>query len=240
MKTISLIAIGTAFANYVKAKKAYQSAKEADQATIDALNLRDNYLRFPKLEELEAEKGKKAIEDFYDNYQSEVIAQLEADERDSTGKIANVEVTPVVRIGSINGKYCNATISLVFKNLSEDRYYRIYDVIAEANVLGTFLHGSMSESKADFNLDPLSSKEIVLEKTTCELDENVKEQLKADICEALGKKLFSSCIALKVSIAGSASADIQFKYGSGKTYAGNEPATYNNQIGILRYVGEGY
>ena len=233
MKPLSVIAIGTAYANYRKAKRTYQALKEADQATIDALNLRDAYLRLPKLEsEYEAAQANKRYE--------QLISELEADERDVTGKLASVEVTPVVRIGSLNGKYCHASISLVFKNLSDDKSYRIHDVKADANVFGSFLRGSVAESSIDFNLDPLTCREIALAKTTCELDELVKEQLKADICEALGKKLFSSCVGLKVSIAGAASADIQFKYGSAQSYAGNAPATYPHEIGVLRYVGEAY
>lgn len=273
MQPLSIIAIGAAFANYRKAKAAYLAAKEADQATIDALNLRDSYLRMPEAEEKERAEAKQA---FVDDYYSQMIEQLEADERDATGKPQSIEVTPVVRIGNLEGKYCKCGISLVFKNISETNTYRIsgvgdpsdedltsliitansqnsnnnsnnsnnsYKVTglkADANVFGTFLRGSVVESDVDFILEPLSYKEISFKKTICEMDKDTLAQLKADICAALGKKLFSSCYALKVSLAGAASVDVEFVYGSGKTYAGLTPATIPNQIGVLRYVGEAY
>ena len=237
MQPLSIIAIGAAFANYRKAKAAYLAAKEADQATIDALNLRDSYLRLPEAEEAE----QKAFEqEKQDNYYSQMIKQLEADERDATGKLQSVEVTPVVRIGNLEGKYCKCGISLVFKNISETNTYRISNIKADANVLGAFLRGSVVESDVDFVLDPLSYKEITLDKTTCEMDKDTLAQIKADISAALGKKLFSSCYALKVSLAGAASADVEFTYGSGSSYAGGTKTTYPNEIGVLRYVGEAY
>ena len=237
MQPLSIIAIGAAFANYRKAKAAYLAAKEADQATIDALNLRDSYLRLPEAEEAE----QKAFEqEKQDNYYSQMIEQLEADERDAAGKLQSVEVTPVVRIGNLEGKYCKCGISLVFKNISETNTYRISNIKADANVLGVFLRGSVVESNIDFVLDPLSYKEITLDKTICEMDKDTLAQLKADISGALNKKLFSSCYALKVSLAGAASADIEFTYGSGSSYAGATRTNYANQIGVLRYVGEAY
>ena len=271
MQPLSIIAIGTALVNYRKAKNAYLAAKEADQATIDALNLRDSYLRMPEAEEKERAEAKEA---FKDDYYTKMIAELEADERDEKGELSSVQITPVVRIGNLEGKYCKCGISLVFKNLSENNTYRISGISAlssgelaetiinansntnsqnsnnnspsitglkaDANVLGTFLRGSIVESDVDFILEPLSYKEISFKKTTCEMDKDTLAQIKEDICAALGKKLFSSCYALKVSLAGAASVDVELLYGSGTTYAGRTPAVYRNKIGVLRYVGEAY
>ena len=219
MSPISFLAIGTAFANFFKAKKAYEDALEEQQTILEAVNIQQDY----------KDERDEQYENLMDKSENEIT---------SDGRLQAVSISPIVKVGNLVGNIFRAQLCLVFTNTSSNRSYNIRNLKANARVFGEALRGYMPTASYNFNLNAGETKEIELVGAKTSLDGATLEKLRNSICAAAGKKLITSCP--KINIDGIADADVEFYYGSGTTYAGNQRATYRNCKGLLRYMGEAF
>ena len=219
MSILSYLAIGGAFANYRKAKKAYDEAKAEEQAALSAINLSSDY---------EAKRDE----------QYEQLLQQGTTESDGNSRLQNVQVAAIIRVGNLVGSFFKANISLIFSNTSKTASYNIFGIKAQGNILGEYLRGYEASTNVTINLKAGESKEIELGGASTSLDGATLDKLRNTICEACGKKLITSC--QKINIQNIGYADVEFKYGSGTTYAGETRAAYRGIPCVVRYCGEAF
>lgn len=218
MNPLSFIAIGTAFANFFKAKKKYEDALAEQQTILEAVNLPQDY--------------KDERDEQYENL-------MDKPENDTTsdGRLQAISISPIVKVGNLVGNIFRVQLSLVFTNKSSDRSYNIRNIKANARILQEGVRGYYPSAQYNFNLKAGETKEIEFAGAQTSLDGASREELKNAICVAAGKKLITSCP--KTNVPDIASADVEFEY-SGMSYAGSQRATYRQCNGLLRYMGEAF
>ena len=219
MSKLSIIAIGAAFANYFKAKKAYEEALDEQDTLLQAINISEDY------------ENKR--DEQYDE-----LLQDGNDKTDESGQLQSVSIVPIIRVGNLVGSIFTVQLSLVFTNTSSSRNYNITDLKAIGRILGEVIRGYEPTGNYNFLLMAGETKEIQFAGAKASLDGKTLQELKDTICAVAGKSLITSCPKTKVD--GIGSADVEFRYGSGTTYAGYTKATYRGTKGIVRYCGESF
>ena len=178
MATLGIIGTAAAWLNLRNAKKELASLEE-QQAGLQAAIQTYNFNKW---------------NEFYDK-----TIKVERDD-DPDG----VEITTLLRVGNIVGKYMRARASVILTNTSSDRYY-IHSVAADIRVQGypIVIPDAKQEVRVDKWLEPGETKEIQLPggiTSLVDADGNiVLWSLRDAICAICGKSLITSCPKISIT-----------------------------------------
>ena len=255
MNILGLIGTGAAFVNYRKAKNELAELTARKDTLCTALGTYQQY----------ADQQKRDAEErlLYDYEQSIIAAEAAIDYVDNP---SDLQVTSVLRVGNLVGKYYRAQCSLVFSNTSDHDYYVGFGEVEcyfKDAIFATGIWESNFNYKNKWTRIPAGQTvEIGYSKTVYKANEQLDE-LRQYICNYCGKKLITSCP--KVSIDDMVeSATILFRWvtdidnvpedegdviNRNEVYNGGDvkrkwtvakTACYRNKPGVLRYCGEAF
>lgn len=224
---LGLFAIGTAWLNYRKAKAEYEALEEKQQALQAAV---DTY-NMEKYEDYDERQDAKAY-------------------KEETHNPGGLEVSTVLRVGNLVGKYMRVRGSVVMSNTS-DKPIRIIAVEARWFIFSNYVYIIESLTSAEEStqhvmvnktIQPGETLEVELQKGISSLVNEKGEillgQLRDAICTAAGKKLITSCP--KINVEGLETANFRVWWGNGINEYVSPSYYVNGQPGVLRYMGEAY
>ena len=217
MNILSTIVTAIAVVKYMKVLKEYNTAANENDENKELVML--------AIETYQTQQNK-----LKDKYETKIET-----ETDGNSRLSSIQVSYILRVGNLVGKYCNAQMTLVISNTSTDRTYYLSEFKAQPTIKG-YLAGTIFKNTNTIYIRPTETVEVPFGRMV--LANFDMDMLRNLVCEKAGKKLITSCP--KTTIEGVTTADIEFEYvGEGKAGVPTR-AIYNGVDGILRYCGEAF